>query len=90
GYEGFQPETVADIPRDQPVVVYCTVGYRSERIGEQLQALGFTQVYNLYGGIFAWKNQGFPVVDPEGKPTERVHTYNADWSQWLRQGEKVY
>ena len=90
GYEDFDEATVAGIPRDQPVVVYCTVGYRSERIGERLLALGFTQVFNLYGGIFAWKNQGYPVVDAQGQPTERVHTYNQDWSQWLQQGEKVY
>jgi hypothetical protein len=30
------------------------------------------------------------VVDPSGKPTEKVHTYNKEWSRWLWNGEKVY
>ena len=76
--------------RSQEVVVYCTVGYRSERIGEQLQKLGFKHVHNLYGGIFEWVNQGNAVVDAKGKVTTKVHAYSEDWGKWLRKGEKVY
>jgi rhodanese-related sulfurtransferase len=89
GYTAFQEETLRGVPKSQPIVVYCTVGYRSEKIAERLRGMGFGQVYNLYGGIFAWKNAGFPVVDAQGKPTERVHTYNEDWGRWLRVGQKV-
>ena len=88
-FDGFKKKDVAGVPRDQPVIVYCSVGYRSERIGERLQKLGFTQVYNLYGGIFEWKNQGFKVVNQENQDTEFIHTYNEDWGQWLDKGEKV-
>lgn len=87
-YESTDP-TKLNIPKDQPIVVYCTVGYRSERIGEKLQKLGFSNVSNLYGGILAWKNNDFDVVDAQG-PTERVHTYSASWSRWLTKGTKVY
>ena len=90
GYDTFKKATVKDLPRDQPVVVYCSVGYRSERIAEQLQAMGFTQVYNLYGGIFEWKNQGLEVVAPSGAATDSVHVYNELWGQWLLNGIKVY
>jgi rhodanese-related sulfurtransferase len=90
GYESFDEAVVRDIPKDKPVLVYCSVGYRSERIGEKLQEMGFKEVYNLYGGIFDWKNTGNPVVDESGKPTDTVHTYNRRWSQWLFEGEKVY
>ena len=90
GYDHFQEYKLKDIPKDQPIVVYCSVGYRSERIGEKLQEMGFTQVYNLYGGIFDWKNRGMEVENMEGEPTEKVHTYNKKWGQWLLRGEKVY
>jgi rhodanese-related sulfurtransferase len=89
-FNKFNQEDFEGLDRATKVVVYCTVGYRSERIGEKLQKMGFSDVYNLYGGIFEWKNQGHEVINPEGKETEQVHTYNKDWSKWLNSGEKVY
>ncbi len=89
-YESFHNEDVNHIPKNKKVVVYCSVGYRSERIGEKLQELGFTEVYNLYGGIFQWKNQDHQVVDAKNLPTENVHAYNKSWGQWLEKGVKVY
>lgn len=88
GYRDFDPSKVADLPKDKPVVVYCSVGYRSEKIGEKLQALGFTQVYNLYGGIFEWFNEGQPVFDPQGQEVDKVHPYDRNWGQWLEPREK--
>jgi adenylyltransferase/sulfurtransferase len=46
------------IPRDRPVVVYCHFGSRSEGAVRQLQAeFGFTNLYNLQGGIDAWARE---------------------------------
>ena len=81
---------VSDLPRDTSVVVYCAVGYRSEKIGEKLQEMGFKNIRKLYGGIFAWKNSGHVVVDPSGHPTDSVHAYDSNWSRWLWNGTKVY
>jgi rhodanese-related sulfurtransferase len=78
-----------DLPRTQPVVVYCSVGVRSERLGERLHALGFEHVRNLYGGIFEWVNEGYPVYDRTGL-TANVHPYSAMWSPWLKRGRKTY
>jgi rhodanese-related sulfurtransferase len=89
-YKEFSEEDVAGFDRKRAVVVYCTVGYRSERIGEQLKEMGFQTVFNLYGGIFEWVNQGHEVVDAKGKPTKQVHAYSEDWGQWLQKGIKVY
>ena len=90
GYDDFDPASVADLPRDKALVVYCSVGYRSERIGEKLQKMGFTNVKNLYGGIFDWMRQEQPVVDADKKPTLNIHTYNRDWSKWAFRGNKVW
>lgn len=90
GYDEFDQAFVKDVPKDQPILVYCSVGYRSERIGEQLKEMGFQNVYNLYGGIFEWKNHDFPIVNAQNESTEQVHTYSRLWSGWLLKGEKIY
>ncbi len=90
GHEDFQLSRVADVPQNAPIVVYCSVGYRSEKVGEKLKAAGFANVRNLYGSIFEWVNQGNPVVDSTGKPTRRVHAYSRTWGIWLNRGEKIY
>ena len=92
GYKDFDLKNLEGVDKDAPIVLYCSVGYRSEKIGEKLQEMGYTEVYNLYGSIFEWVNQGNKVVDALDNPTERVHTYNKKWSQWLEEGkaEKVW
>lgn len=89
GYDQFDPKNLLDLPRTQPIIVYCSVGYRSEKVAEKLQKLGFSQVSNLYGGIFEWINQGLPVYDEKGA-TEKVHAYNHTWAIWLKRGKKVF
>lgn len=90
GYEKFSLESIVDIPKNKRIVIYCSVGYRSEKITEKLKAAGYTNVMNLYGGIFEWVNQGNTVVDNTGNPTSKVHAYSYSWGIWLRKGERVY
>jgi len=89
-YNSYSSEDLKKIPVDSKIIVYCSVGYRSERIGEKLLELGYKNVFNLYGGIFEWKNEGFSVVNRLNQPTDSVHTYNKNWSRWLQKGIKVY
>lgn len=89
-YESYDASDFEDIPKDAEIVLYCSVGYRSERVGEKLQEMGYQHVSNLYGGIFQWKNDGHEVVSPGGGATDSVHTYNRRWSKWLEKGTKVY
>lgn len=84
GYREFHPKKLDNIPKDSTIVLYCSIGYRSEKIGERLKRLGYKKVYNLYGSIFEWANRGYPVVAPDGKTTDELHTYNKDWSQWVK------
>ncbi|RAU82034.1 rhodanese-like domain-containing protein [Pontibacter arcticus] len=89
GYDTFEVSKLKDIPKNTPLVVYCSVGYRSEKVGEQLQEAGFTNVRNLYGGLFDWVNTGLPVYNKAGR-TKQVHAYAKSWGIWLHKGEKVY
>jgi len=70
------------LSRDTPIVVYCSVGYRSARITTRLQEQGFTQVANLKGSIFRWANEGRPVVRND-KPVRAVHPYDRTWGTLL-------
>jgi rhodanese-related sulfurtransferase len=71
------------ISRDQPIVVFCSIGYRSEKAGEKLMEAGFTNVRNLYGSIFEWANRNYTLVDALDKPTRDLHVYNQLWSRWV-------
>ena len=89
GFDTFQLDRLDGIPTDRPIIVYCSVGYRSEKITRRLRKEGFSRVYNLYGGLFEWVNRGNPVFDAQGS-TEKVHAYDAFWGRWLKRGQKVY
>lgn len=90
GYDEFPAQSLHGLAKDAEVVVYCSLGVRSEKIAEQLIQMGFKDVKNLYGGLFEWKNSGKAVIDLQGQPTERVHAFSKIWGQWLHRGEKVY
>ncbi len=90
GYEEFSLDKVKGLDKGTPIVVYCSVGVRSEKVGKKLIDAGFTNVQNLYGSLFEWVNQGYPVVDMKGQPTQKVHAYSPAWGMWLNKGEKVY
>ena len=90
GFENFDLKSVAAIPKDANIVVYCSIGVRSGKIGEKLMQAGYSNVHNFYGSIFEWVNQGNPVYDMAGKPTKKIHGYNWKWGVWCNKGEKVY
>jgi len=46
-----------EIPSDQPVVVMCKVGGRSQKAIELLKKEGFDNLINLKGGILAWQKE---------------------------------
>lgn len=61
---------------DTPIVVYCTVGRRSSRLGSRIEtALAGRKISNLRGGILAWHNAGKPLENAAGT-TDAVHPYN--------------
>lgn len=80
---------LASISKSDTVIVYCTIGARSEDVGKQLMDLGYQNVYNLYGGIISWKNEGNPVFK-NGRETENIHVYSKEWGIWLKNGKAVY
>ena len=51
-----------ELQREQPIVVHCHSGKRSAQAVRLLQQRGFSNVYNLKGGIDAWSEQIDPTV----------------------------
>ena len=92
GYDFFDINLVTESFTDKSakIVVYCSLGIRSEDIAEQLKKEGYTNVYNLFGGIFEWKNNDLNVYNNKNELTEDVHTFSEEWSHWLLKGNKIY
>ena len=76
-------EVVSYLGTNQPVVVYCSVGYRSSRLAARLQQAGRTNVFNLDGSIFQWANED-RRLERDGQPAKEVHPYNKTFGQLLR------
>ncbi len=49
------------LPKDQPIYVYCLSGSRSWDAASYLKKKGYTQVYDLSGGIMSWSRAGLPI-----------------------------
>lgn len=92
GYNHFQLNTITrQIPnKDQAIVVYCSLGIRSEVIANKLKKVGYKNVKNLYGGIFEWKNNDFDIYNSQAKTTDSIHTFSKIWSKWSLKGIKVF
>ncbi len=92
GYETFNIAAVEQLIPDKnsSIVVYCSIGVRSEDIGEKLKKAGYSNVKNLYGGIFQWKADGELVFDPSGNSTEKVHAFSKQWGKLLTNAQKIY
>ena len=74
-YDGELPDTdllipytdvgarVAELPadKDAPIVLYCRSGSMSTTAAKQLAGLGYTRIYELDGGMVAWREAGFAL-----------------------------
>ncbi len=81
--DGDLNAALADVSKNQPIVVYCSVGYRSADAAQQLTASGFTNVRNYLGSIFEWANRGQPLVNAGGS-AQIVHPFDSNWGLLLR------
>lgn len=53
---------INEVPGDKKILVYCRTGHRSTTASNILVAAGYSDVYNMQGGITAWTGAGYPVV----------------------------
>ena len=63
-YDADFADQLAKLDKEKAVAVYCKVGGRSGKAMSKMNALGFKEIYNLDGGMDAWKSAGKPTVNP--------------------------
>ena len=76
------------IPADATVVVYCSIGYRSAAIIDQLEHAGIDEVYNLEGGLFDWANRDRAIYRGDERVRE-VHPFNRWWGMLLKSDRRA-
>ncbi|MBU2527111.1 MAG: rhodanese-like domain-containing protein [Bacteroidetes bacterium] len=52
---------LAKLDKNIPIYFYCHSGVRSAKAAKTMKALGFTKIYDLKGGMVAWKKAGLKV-----------------------------
>lgn len=55
---------LAEIPKDQPVLLICNTQNRSRKVAEALWERGYTHVRYVQGGMSQWTANGWPKVPP--------------------------
>ena len=45
-----------------PMVLYCGGGFRSALVADNLQKMGYTNVFSMDGGWHAWVDAVFPIA----------------------------
>jgi len=59
----FLPRFTAEVRRDEPVILICRSGSRTDKLARHLvEDLGYTRVYNVRNGIGGWISANHPVV----------------------------
>jgi rhodanese-related sulfurtransferase len=53
---------IAALDKNATYAVYCRSGNRSGQAVKTMQDAGFTNVFNMNGGVIDWGNAGFPLV----------------------------
>ncbi len=67
---GDAPQILLDLPKDFPIVVYCSGGENceaSEDVALHLNGLGFFNVSVLHDGIVGWEAVGYPMETGGGQ-----------------------
>jgi rhodanese-related sulfurtransferase len=89
GEKNWDMEAIKNIDKKQTLVVYCSVGYRSEKLVKKILRLKSHKTFNLYGGIFDWINKGKPIENRSGI-TDSIHGFNQNFARWIKMGIPVY
>ena len=62
-YDKDFAQQVEKLDKMKPVYVYCRSGGRSGKTKDLLHEKGFTEIYNLKGGILSWEKAGYKIIN---------------------------
>jgi thioredoxin len=70
--------------KSRPIFVYCKAGGRSLDAADKLAGMGFTEIYNLEGGIMKWN------AHEKNKPTEKIiGMCDQEYGELIRSSERI-
>jgi thioredoxin len=75
--DSFQSE-IEKLDKSKPTFVYCLSGGRSAKAAEIMRKNGFVKVYEMKGGMLAWRNAKLPVETTAGSISENENGMTAD------------
>jgi thioredoxin len=78
---------ISKLDKSKSVFVYCRSGGRSAMAAQKLQEMGFEKVYDLQGGITAWKNSQFPITQEETASVQPDTFTRADYDKLLAENK---
>lgn len=76
-------QDISKMDKDRPVFVYCLSGGRSASAARQLVNMGYTEVYDMKGGIMAWKRAELPL-EMAGSATKAAGTSKAAYDKLIQ------
>lgn len=78
------------VRKDVPIYVYCKSGGRSSVAASRMEELGFSKVYNLHGGISAWRYANYKITDSKEYKISTQPIYSSlDIQNFLKNNEFV-
>ena len=60
------PQKISELPKDKVIVFVCRSGARSANATAFALENGFSEVYNMKGGMLAWTANNFESVEKNG------------------------
>lgn len=90
GAHRYEEGMLDTLEQNKPVLVYCTVGVRSNKLAKTMIEKGFSEVYDLKDGIIGWSNAELQVVNTRNEATDSVHVYNQYFGKLLKKGIPIY
>lgn len=90
GAKRYEEGVLKGLDPKMPVLVYCTVGIRSNKLAQTLRDQGFSEIIELQDGLIGWSNAQLPLVNSMNKDTDSIHVYNQFFGKLLKEGVPVY
>lgn len=88
-YDADFKTQIAKLDKTKPVFVYCKAGGRSADAAKKFVELGFTEVYDLQGGMMGWENQKLPVTTANSKSTKKAGMSVVDYNKMVKENAIV-
>lgn len=81
-------QRIANLDKTKPVFVYCLAGSRSAEAVKALQKQGFSEIYDLKGGILKWGAADKPLDVPAQAP-KPAGISEAEWASLIAAEQPV-